>query len=173
MKSATAMKSAATVESTAAANRRPAMEATNRSTRRVTMSDRPSAIEPRMTIVAVAVESRVTPVVVVIPGAGTDEGAADEPVRPVVAVRRACVGVIRVVAVGAGWFHTDGHGSDTHANSYANLRLGRLRGNHQGNGEHCHRTKNFCVSHLRLLVSFPNLFLPEAHLTARIHCRGY
>jgi len=54
---------------------------------------------------AIAVSATVvaTPVIAVVPGAGTDKDAADEPVRPVVSVGSAVVGGIIVVAIGADW----------------------------------------------------------------------
>src|SRR6266481_5961592 len=42
-----------------------------------------------------------TPVISVIPGTGADERAADEPIRSVETIRRASVGVVIVVSVGA------------------------------------------------------------------------
>jgi len=56
----------------------------------------PTAIAVSATVVA-------TPVIAVIPGAGADEDAAGEPVRSVVSVRSAVVGIIVVVAIGADW----------------------------------------------------------------------
>jgi len=54
---------------------------------------------------AIAVSATVvaTPVIAVVPGAGADEDAADEPVRPVVSVGSTVVGGIIVVAIGADW----------------------------------------------------------------------
>jgi hypothetical protein len=53
---------------------------------------------------AVAVTATVaTPVIAVVPGAGTDEDATDEPVRPVVSVGGTIVRGIIVVAIGADW----------------------------------------------------------------------
>jgi hypothetical protein len=54
---------------------------------------------------AVAISATVVaaPVIAVVPGAGADEDAADEPVRPVVSVGSAVVGGIIVVAIGADW----------------------------------------------------------------------
>ena len=54
---------------------------------------------------AIAISATVvaTPVIAVVPGAGTDEDAADEPVRSVIAVGGAIVRGIIVVAIGADW----------------------------------------------------------------------
>lgn len=82
-----------------------------------------------------AVEAGVTPVsrmtpISVVPRAGADEDSTDEPIRTVVAVWRARVRRIRVIAVGANRSWTDvrrananSHGPNSHANSDANLRL--------------------------------------------------
>jgi hypothetical protein len=51
---------------------------------------------------AAAVEPAMAPIAVV-PGSGTDEDAAEEPTRSVVAVRSASVRVVRVVAIRAAW----------------------------------------------------------------------
>ena len=56
----------------------------------------PAAIAVSATVVA-------TPVIAVVPGAGADEDAANEPVRAVVSVGSTVVGGIIVVAVGADW----------------------------------------------------------------------
>jgi hypothetical protein len=45
-------------------------------------------------------------VVAVIPGAGTDEDAADEPVRSIISVGGAGIRIIAVVAIGADWSRT-------------------------------------------------------------------
>ena len=49
------------------------------------------------------------------PGACTDEDAAREPARPVIAVGSACVRIIRVVAVGADRSWSDVTWADSHA----------------------------------------------------------
>ena len=56
----------------------------------------PAAIAVSATIVA-------APVIAVIPGAGADEDAADEPVRAVVSIRGAGVWIVVVVAIFADW----------------------------------------------------------------------
>jgi hypothetical protein len=86
---------------------------------------------------AVAVTAAPAPVV---PGTGADEHAADEVVRPVVAVRCAAIGGIRVVAVIAGrWtvivvvrIIVGSGNSRTHADSdaYSYLRAGHSRERH-------------------------------------------
>jgi len=157
---------------------RRAVESAHRSARSnesVPNGTRP-ARESRATIESGAtVETRVSPIAVV-PRAGTDEDSADEPVRTVVAVGRAGVRRIVVVAVGANrswsdyrWAHSDCHGSNS--DSHTDLRLRRCRRNHQANCEHCHETENFCVSHFRPLLSFPSLILLEAHFTLSTDCR--
>jgi len=50
---------------------------------------------------AIAVHAAVSISVATIPGAGPDKDAAVEPRRPVVPVRRASVGIIAIVAIGA------------------------------------------------------------------------
>ncbi|MEA2775765.1 MAG: hypothetical protein QOF90_1171, partial [Acetobacteraceae bacterium] len=57
---------------------------------------------PAAAAVPAAVEPAMAPIAVV-PGSGTDEDAAEEPTRSVVAVRSASVRVIRVVAIRAPW----------------------------------------------------------------------
>ena len=60
-----------------------------------------AAIAVSATVVAATVVA--TPVIAVVPGAGADEDATDEPVRPVVSVGSTVVGGIIVVAIGADW----------------------------------------------------------------------
>ena len=126
---------AATVESTTAmepaADRSvgyvAAMEAACRSTMadksvsRVTMSDVATS-----TVVTASVESAATvkpaTVISVIPGTGADEDAVREPVRAIVAVRRACVGIVIIVSIGACGRSADVSWAKSDAN--ADLRLG-------------------------------------------------
>ena len=56
------------------------------------------------------------------PGTGTDEDAAGEPARAVVAVRGACVRVIIVVAVSANRRTGENWGADAHADYYSLCR---------------------------------------------------
>ena len=172
------MERAATVEATAAANCRSAVESPRwsaRSNEPMSNGSRPAG-ESWATIKSGAtVEARVSPIAV-IPRAGADEDSTDEPFRTVVAVGRAGVRRIVVVAVGANrsWSdhcRADTHCNRSHADSDANLRLRRSGWNHQANCEHCHKTKNFCVSHFRPLPSFPNLLYLEAHFTLSTDCR--
>jgi hypothetical protein len=72
-----------------------------------------AAIAVSATVVAAAVIA--TPVIAVVPGTRADEGAADEPVRAVVAVGSTVVGGIIVVAIGADW-----RGTVIDRSSYAN-----------------------------------------------------
>jgi hypothetical protein len=88
------------------------------------------------------------------PWAGADEDAADEPVRAVETVRRAGIGVIRVVAVG-----TDRRGADvtrTHANTNRDLRFRRRsREEHKG----AQQSQIFEITHFRYPSSDPNIQL--------------
>jgi hypothetical protein len=76
----------------------------------------------------IATTVKAATIVAVEPGAGTDEDAADEVVRSVVAVWRAGVRIVAVVTVGADrrW-PNDG----THSDSHANLGVGAARGKKQ------------------------------------------
>jgi hypothetical protein len=64
-------------------------------------------------------------VITVKPWAGADEHTAYEPLRPVVAIRRARVRIICVVSIGAdwGWSGVAIAGADSNANSYLCLRI--------------------------------------------------
>lgn len=95
----------------------------------------PSANETGAPIEAAAIESRPT-IEAVEPRAGADEDAVRKPAWPVVAVRRARVWVIRIVAVSAdGWtIRGDHSGSDSNTDSYSNLCLGSA-GSHAGEGD--------------------------------------
>lgn len=84
-------------------------------------------------IVATPVEAGAV-VAAVIPRARANEDAADEVVRPVIAVWSAGVRIVAVVAVGADRRRAvDG----AHSNGYANLRVGIARGKKQ-NSQQCH-----------------------------------
>jgi hypothetical protein len=65
----------------------------------------PAAAEATPVVAASVVTAPVEPVTVVavIPGADADEHAINEPIWAVVAVRRASVGVIIIIAVSANW----------------------------------------------------------------------
>ena len=56
----------------------------------------------------------------VIPGAGPDKHATDEPLRPIVALRCASVRMVGIVAVGAHGRRTDISGSDANSNPNRN-----------------------------------------------------
>jgi hypothetical protein len=58
-------------------------------------------VAPIPTSAVVTAPVVTAPVVAVVPGAGADKYAADEPIRAVVAVRRTSIGIIIIVAVGA------------------------------------------------------------------------
>jgi hypothetical protein len=140
MESATTMKSSATLEpapssrwdeameSTAAPDRGSAAESTVKSIPAATIEGWPPAIEPRPS----AVES-ATAVEAMEPWARADEYAAGKIVRAIVAIRRAGIRGIPVIAIGAdrgrpdvGW----GNVPWPKSNSNPNLRVGRARHNH-------------------------------------------
>ena len=77
----------------------------------------PSAAIPSAVIRA-SIETR--PIVAVIPGAGPDKNATDEPLRTVVALRCASVRIIGIVAVSAHRRRTDISGSDANSNPNCN-----------------------------------------------------
>lgn len=82
-----------------------------------------ASIEPRpavipASVVAAPVEAR-PPVVPVIPRAGADEHATDEPVWTVVAVRRTSIRVIIIVAIGAYRHRPNVSRAYTHANDHS------------------------------------------------------
>ena len=81
-------------------------------------------------ITASAVEAAAI-VAAVEPRAGADEDAADEVVRPVVAVGSAGVRIVAVVTVGAGRRRADGTVNGAYPNTDANLRVGAARGKKQ------------------------------------------
>lgn len=110
------------------------------------MADWSASIEARTPIESgVAPISRMS-VEAVEPRSGADEDAADKPLRPVVAIRCACIRRVGIVAVGAhrrradrtnvSRANSDGHRPHSHANAHANLRLRGRRWN-QKNSEHC------------------------------------
>src|SRR6266849_1116162 len=75
-----------------------------------------AAIIPTATVVAVST-AVVAMSVAVEPGAGADEDAAGEPIRPVEAVGSAGVGIIVVIAIGA-----DGSRPVIHGTSYTDAK---------------------------------------------------
>jgi hypothetical protein len=62
-----------------------------------------TVIASTASITTVSAAVVATPVIAVVPGAGADEDAAGEPIRPVEAVRGTGVRIIIVVAVSADW----------------------------------------------------------------------
>ena len=82
-------------------------------------------------VVATAVITAPTIVAAVEPRAGTDEDAAGEVVRAVVAVRRASVRIVAVVTVGAGGRWPDRAVHRTYSNAHGKLRVGACRCNKQ------------------------------------------
>ena len=64
------------------------------------------------------------PVVSVIPGTNPDKRAADKVIRPVVAIRRAVIRVVRVITVGALWRRSHCGVSVSRANSHTYRHLG-------------------------------------------------
>ena len=112
MKAASAMEAAATVESTSATNRAAAVIGASASDYATTVVTAPdvtpgvatsiaSSIAPtRASVESAAPVSRMTPSPV-IPGTSADKYSACKPPRPVEAIRRASIRIIRVVAVRA------------------------------------------------------------------------
>jgi hypothetical protein len=70
-----------------------------------------------MTIVAIPASVVTAPVVAVIPRAGADKDSAYEPLRTIVAIGRAGVWIIGVIAIGACWAYVAVPGADADANS--------------------------------------------------------
>src|SRR5580704_4537161 len=87
-------------------------------------------------VVAVAVVTASTVeaaavVAAVVPGAGADEDATDEVVRPVVAVRSAGVRIVAVVTISAGGCRPDGAIHGTYSDAHGKLCVGVSRGKKQ------------------------------------------
>jgi len=156
---AAAVKSAATMEPTTMKRGRsvkstachsPAVEAADSTTRYITVSAIPRTTParmtgPRTTVPSISVTPAPQPSRTVEPWASSYENAADEPVRIVVAVRRARVRSITVVSVRANR-RANGYANRTDSNSHANLRL-RVR---QWNHQHCQHCNIFQVTHNHL-----------------------
>src|SRR6266481_4923488 len=82
------------------------------------------------TIVAAAIKSATVeamPIEAMEPGAGADEDATGEVVRPVETVRSASVRIVAVVTVSADWRGADGAVHGTYSNGHANLCVGASR----------------------------------------------
>src|SRR5579862_1749628 len=96
-----------------------------------------------------------------IPGAGTDEEAINEPVGPVIAIRRACVRIVAVVPISTvGWGITD-------SNSHRDLCVRWLR-NRQRQRQYCNQCQVFCVLHghpLWQIQSFRSACFPLSQLS--------
>jgi hypothetical protein len=98
-----------------------------------------SAIVP--TAVVATTPIAATPIAVV-PGAGADKHAAHKPVGPVVAVRRAGVGVIIIIAVGTNWrWAYVSRAVVARAYTYAKIHsLGARKGSaKEANAEYCRK----------------------------------
>jgi len=83
-----------------------------------------------VTVVAAAIKSATVeamPIEAVEPGAGADEDATGEVVRPVETVRSASVRIVAVVTVSADWRGADGAVHGTYSNGHANLCVGASR----------------------------------------------
>jgi hypothetical protein len=83
------------------------------------------AVVTAMTVEAAAV------VAAVVPGAGADEDATDEVVRPVVAVRSAGVRIVAVVTISAGGCRPDGAIHGTYSDAHGKLCVSVSRGKKQ------------------------------------------
>lgn len=147
MEFATTMKSCAAVEpapfsrwgeameSTAATDRGAASESIVKSIPAATIEGWPATIEPRPP----AVES-ATAVEAMEPWTRADEHAAGKIVRAIVAIRRAGIRGIPVIAIGAGRSRPNvgwGHVPWPKSNSNPNLRVGRARHNHAKPEQNC------------------------------------
>ena len=87
-----------------------------------------------VTVVAAAIKSATVeamPIEAVEPGAGADEDATGEVVRPVETVRSASVRIVAVVTVSADWRGADGAVHGTYSNGHANLCVGASRSKKQ------------------------------------------
>jgi len=88
----------------------------------------PVSVVSAVAVVAVAIVTAAsveaaTIVAAVVPGAGTDEDAAGEVVRSVVAVWSTGVRIVAVVTIGAGRRWPDGAVHRTYSNAHGNLRV--------------------------------------------------
>jgi hypothetical protein len=101
MEAATAVKVASTVEATAVEI--AAAIAMIKSTSVPAASVVPAAAIIPTATVTVSASVVAVSVIAVVPGASADEDAACEPIWPVIAVGRASVGIIIVVAISADW----------------------------------------------------------------------
>jgi hypothetical protein len=138
---ATTVETAAATVETATAMNRAAVEAANRPARISAASDEStSADEPastrkpasadKATSAPTRAPSAASPVSV-IPGPGADEHSAYEPVRPVIAVRRASIRIIVVVSVRAHRWSANIARPESHPHSNPDLRLRVSQRQHQ------------------------------------------
>lgn len=137
MTAAAVESAAATVETSATVKAAcgAAMEAANRTMGKPactkgTASDEARTPVEAVTITPAAAAPAVSPA---IPRTSTNEYATHKPVRSVVAVRRARVGIIIVVAVSAGRRSPNIARSNCHANPYLCLRIGQRQ--HQNSNQ--------------------------------------
>ena len=135
MESASALRYRSTVEPTSRSAVESAtcasMESANRSTAESRASDESVAAPTRASVEArMAVETME-------PGAGADEDATAEPVRPVIAIRRAGIWCVGIVSVGADRRTRDDRrrSADSYSNRYALCVRQRRGTEHQT--EHC------------------------------------
>jgi hypothetical protein len=98
------------------------------STTEITAKWRPSIVAAAV-ITATVVTVSTASIKAMEPGAGADENSANEIIRAVVPVRRACIGEIAIVAVRACRRRTDIAWTDCDADS--NLRMGRTCRQHE------------------------------------------
>src|SRR5208283_1007681 len=102
----------------------------------------PIAVSATVAVAAAISPARMSVPAPVVPGAGADEEAAHEPVRPVIAIRRTAVGGVGVVApfaVRGAVIVRRGHHcrADPHANPHLGIR--RRDGSKRKNNKHCHQ----------------------------------
>ena len=95
------------------------------------------SVEAAAPVKAMAVITTTVEAATMEPRAGADEDAADEIVRPVVAVRRTGVGIVAVVTVGADRRGTDGAVNGANPDADANLRVGAARRGEKQDPQQC------------------------------------
>src|SRR5579863_3374836 len=105
---------------------------------------------PWAAIPAMSPAPATQPARTVEPGSRADEQAADEPVWAVVAVRRAPVWCISVVAVRANRSRPNRDTDRTNTHTHVNLRLSQA----QRKRHHRQKRQILCVFHTHLLIPF-------------------
>jgi hypothetical protein len=90
-----------------------------------------TAVISTAAIICTATVEATAIVAAVVPRAGADEDAADEVIRPIVAVGGASVRIVTVVTVGTNRSGADGAVNGAYPDAYANLRLGSTSGKKQ------------------------------------------